>query len=71
MGVDAPLDFDGHLRDDVQQAAYLVRDRPLSGGQLAGVAVVCPEVLNNLRNTSAVNSYSGKKGKYKIREILR
>ena len=44
VGVDAPLDFDGHLRHGFQQAAHLVRDHALVGGQLASVVVVPPEV---------------------------
>ncbi|CAM9974011.1 unnamed protein product, partial [Laminaria digitata] len=47
VGVGGALDLDGDLRDDVQQAANLVRDSPLARGQLPAAGVVLPEVLHD------------------------
>lgn len=45
VGVDGPLDFGGRLHNDVQQAAHVVVERPLTGSRLPVIAVVFPEAL--------------------------
>lgn len=44
VGVDGPLDFDGRLRNDVQQASHVVADCPPTDGGLPLVAVVFPRL---------------------------
>ena len=46
MGVFGPLNPSGHLRNDVEQAAHLVRNHSLTGGQLSVAAVVPLEVIH-------------------------